>query len=399
MKCFKSAKKIVETLQNRGFIAYFAGGWVRDHLLGKHADDIDIATTATPEELIKLFPKTIPVGILFSILIVVQDDEQYEVATFRAEQDYLDGRRPSKIQHVSAEEDAKRRDFTINGMFYDPVTGLIYDYVGGREDLKRGIIRAVGNPHIRFKEDRLRMIRACRYSARYSFPIEENTFEAILYHAGELFPAVAIERVYAEFKKMLTDPHLFKAFLLMHQCKLLEVIFQGRNILSYEKLSTKFLNPPPFPVGTYPTIYMYELFEPLSLEAKLEICYLFKVSKEEIKFTQELEKWKDSMGYSNYQLVKLYAEPLADKFLVIASIYQNDPLFETFHKQKQHFLAAHTLRMKNNSPLVTSADLIQLGIKSGPALGIALKQAEELCANYNCSLKEEVILLLNSKDK
>lgn len=395
MKCFNSAKKIVQTLQNSGFIAYFAGGWVRDYLLGKDPYDIDIATTATPDEIMNLFPKTIPVGINFSILIVVQDDEQHEVATFRAEEEHLDGRRPSKILHVSPEEDAKRRDFTINGMFYDPLTDTVYDYVGGKDDLKKGIIRAVGNPHIRFKEDRLRMIRACRYSARFFFPIEENTFQAILSHASELFPAVAIERVYDEFNKMTKDPHLFDALLLMHKCNLLEVIFKNLPLISYEKLYKKLHNLPKFPKNTYPSLYMYELFEKLSLEQKLNLCLNFKVSKAEMNFTQELNKWDNSMEYTDYQLAKLYANPLADRHLEIASIYKNDSAFATFHKKKQHLLSSHVKRLQANTLLVTAADLIALGMEKGKGLGNALQKAEELCINHNCSSKEEVIALLN----
>jgi len=248
MNYYNAAKKIVETLSSKGFIAYFAGGWVRDHLLGRNADDIDIATNATVDEIMALFPKTIPVGINFSILIVVQDGVHAEVATFRKESDYEDGRRPNRIIHCGPEEDAKRRDFTINGMFFDPLTEKIYDFVGGKIDLEKKIIRAIGDPHHRFFEDRLRMIRACRYSARFGFPIEEQTQKAIISHASELFPAVAIERVYDEFKKMVREHHLFDGLLLMHKFGLLNVIFKGLPLLSHEKLEKKLKGLPQFPL-------------------------------------------------------------------------------------------------------------------------------------------------------
>jgi len=188
------AASIVKKLSSAGHIAYFAGGWVRDFLMERPSDDIDIATSATPEEVQALFPKTIPVGIAFGIVIVVEDGHQFEVATFRQDQGYVDGRRPQGISSATPEEDAQRRDFTINGMFYDPIEKKLYDYVDGQKDIKKGIIKAIGNPHERFLEDRLRMMRAVRYSTRFNFPIESDTLQAILAHADSLLPAVALER-------------------------------------------------------------------------------------------------------------------------------------------------------------------------------------------------------------
>jgi len=396
MNYYNAAKKIVETLSSKGFIAYFAGGWVRDHLLGRNADDIDIATNATVDEIMALFPKTIPVGINFSILIVVQDGVHAEVATFRKESDYEDGRRPKSIIHCGPEEDAKRRDFTINGMFFDPLTEKIYDFVGGKIDLEKKIIRAIGDPHHRFFEDRLRMIRACRYSARFGFPIEEQTQKAIISHASELFPAVAIERVYDEFKKMVREHHLFDGLLLMHKFGLLNVIFKGLPLLSHEKLEKKLTALPQFPDETYPIIFLYELFEELSLEKKLSLCKAFKVSNKEIQFTQELEKWKFSLHASNYDLVHLYAHSESKLCQTITAIYLDDKNFLSFHKKKQAELSAHVDRLIANTPLITSKDLMDLGMKPGIVLGKALKKAEELCINYNLSSKTEVLKLLQA---
>jgi poly(A) polymerase len=192
----KKATQIVETLKEKGFIAYFAGGWVRDFLLGIDSDDIDIATNAPPETIEKLFPHTIPIGKAFGIILVIMNEHKYEVATFRKDIEYKDGRRPSAIEYTTAFEDAKRRDFTINGMFFDPLSEKVMDYVGGEEDLKKKIIRAIGNPHERIKEDRLRMLRAIRLSSKFDFEIEEKTKKAILAHSNELTPFVAIERFY-----------------------------------------------------------------------------------------------------------------------------------------------------------------------------------------------------------
>ena len=391
MKCYNAAKKIVETLQGAGFTAYFAGGWVRDHLLGKEADDIDIATDAVPEQVMELFPKTIPVGIHFSIIIVVQDEVHCEVATFREESGYHDGRRPKTVRHTTAEEDAKRRDFTINGMFFDPVTETVYDFVDGKKDLARKVIRAIGDPHLRFQEDRLRMIRACRYSARFSFPIEEETAIAILAHASELFPAVAIERVYDEFKKMTRDPHLFEALLLLHKYTLLGVIFQGFPLLSYEKLEEKLRTPLPFPEHTYPMVYLFELLEEISLEKKIEICTHFRVSNKELEFAKELHKWEHSTHMTEVELVELYSFEQSKECEQIASIHQKNTSFEEFHKSKRAKLFAHVERSKANTPLVSASDLIERGYAPGKELGALLKRAKTLAIELDLSTKEEVL--------
>ena len=152
----RSARKVIDKLVLEGHTAYYAGGYVRDRIMGHPSDDIDIATTAPVEIVQTLFKKTIPVGVQFGIVIVVMDGHQFEVATFRKEEEYKDGRRPTKIEPATPEEDAVRRDFTINGMFYDPTTGEVIDYIDGKKDIKHRIIRAIGNPKERFMEDRLR---------------------------------------------------------------------------------------------------------------------------------------------------------------------------------------------------------------------------------------------------
>ena len=177
MDSFSTALKIIEKLQQNGGVAYIAGGAVRDFLMGLQPSDIDIVTSLTVDAIRPLFKKTIEVGIQFGIIIVVEDNHKFEIATFRTDLEYKDGRRPTIIMQSSPEEDAKRRDFTINGMFLDPLTNETLDYVGGKEDLKERVIRAIGNPHDRFREDRLRMIRAIRYAAKFEFSIDPLTQE------------------------------------------------------------------------------------------------------------------------------------------------------------------------------------------------------------------------------
>jgi len=199
-----TALKILKQIRAAGFTAYFAGGSVRDRLLGRDARDYDIATSATPDQIEALFPKTVAVGKVFGVIVVVEDGTETEVATFRADGGYQDGRRPDSIHFCGAEEDAKRRDFTVNGMFYDPVEDKVIDYVGGRDDLKKKIIRAIGDPEKRFTEDHLRMLRAVRFAHTLGFAIEPATRAAIQKHAPDL-AKISAERIENEFSRTLTE--------------------------------------------------------------------------------------------------------------------------------------------------------------------------------------------------
>src|ERR1039457_2894155 len=199
------ATKIAERLQSAGFAAFWVGGCVRDFLLGREAQDFDIATDARPEQVEKLFRKTIPVGRKFGVIIVVEGGQQFQVATFRAEADYQDGRRPEKIIFANAEADALRRDFTVNGLFYDPLTQKIHDWVGGEKDLRAKIIRTIGSPEERFGEDHLRLLRAVRFAARLGFEIEPKTFAAIQSLALKI-KLISAERVRDELIKLFAPP-------------------------------------------------------------------------------------------------------------------------------------------------------------------------------------------------
>ena len=208
------ALEIVLQLRAAGHIALFAGGCVRDSLLGREAKDYDIATTARPEQVRKLFGhrRTLAVGASFGVIMVLapQGGGQVEVATFRTEGPYLDGRRPESVAFCTPEEDARRRDFTINGMFFDPVEQRVLDFVSGEQDLNAKIVRAIGNPHERFREDKLRMLRAVRFTATLGFSLDPETADAIRAMASELI-VVSSERIAQELKKMLLDPHRRRA--------------------------------------------------------------------------------------------------------------------------------------------------------------------------------------------
>ena len=215
-------------------MAYFAGGCVRDTLLGHKPKDFDVATDAPPLRVRQLFGNTQAVGAAFGVILVRIGRSQIEVATFRHDGKYLDGRRPSEVQFTTAEEDAKRRDFTINGLFLDPLKpGLpdeqVIDYVGGREDLRARVVRAIGEPEARFEEDHLRLMRAVRFASRFGFEIEPRTAEAIRNHAERL-ARISPERVGEELRAMLTPPTRVRAWVLLGQYGLKGVIFRFLDI-------------------------------------------------------------------------------------------------------------------------------------------------------------------------
>ena len=218
------AEKICRTLREAGRQAYLVGGCVRDLVLGREPDDYDVATDATPDRVQELFPSSIGVGAQFGVIIVAEDSAQVEVATFRSDIGYSDGRHPDNVVYASSpREDVLRRDFTINGLLMDPATGEVLDYVGGQEDLRAGIIRAIGEPAQRFTEDKLRMVRAVRFAARFRYGIEGATFAAIRKLAGSV-SQVSAERLRDELTKLLTEGAVRRGFELLDEAGLLEAV-------------------------------------------------------------------------------------------------------------------------------------------------------------------------------
>ena len=211
MEEINAAREIASRLVDAGHVALFAGGCVRDFLMGHTPKDYDIATSATPQQVLAIFPKSNEVGAHFGVVIVKNHGHHIEVATFRTDGSYSDSRRPDHVIFSTAEDDAQRRDFTMNGLFQDPFTDKVIDYVGGSIDLHAGILRAIGDPHLRFSEDALRLLRAIRFATCLQFTIEENTWQAIMTHAA-LLANISPERIRDELAKMLVSPHRARAF-------------------------------------------------------------------------------------------------------------------------------------------------------------------------------------------
>lgn len=215
------AIKIVESLQVAGFEAYFVGGCVRDLILHHEPEDYDIATSAHPADILKIFPKAKAVGAEFGVMLV---DKDFEVATFREESDYLDGRRPSKVEYSTAEKDAQRRDFTINAIFYDPITEKFKDYVNGRSDLRRGILRFIGDPGERIQEDFLRILRAVRFKHRFDLEFHTDTKQALEKHSS-LVSEITVERILLELNKIIIHRSNGAAFHELFELGILSRIF------------------------------------------------------------------------------------------------------------------------------------------------------------------------------
>ena len=361
--------------------------------------------SAPVEEIQNLFPKTIPVGISFGIVIVVEGGHHFEVATFRKDRGYVDGRRPVGIDPAAPREDALRRDFTINGMFYDPLQERLYDFVGGQEDIKKGVVRAIGDPHERFLEDRLRMMRAVRYSTRFDFPIEPATSQAILDHAPSLLPAVAMERIWQEFKKMSQFAHFDSGLLSLHQLNLLPTIFPALKGVSVEEVKKRLAPLEGYPPDCPAIAELIELFPHHSLEKLLELCDYLKLSKQEREFVSFFHRSKELLSMPDEWLLNLeriewaqfYAHPRAFLCIQIFSAHlppNQRTAYVEEHEKRMTSLLPFIERIRSHTPVVRSEHLLQEGIQPGKTMGALLKEAERLSVNKELETPAEIIAFL-----
>jgi len=400
LKTKEIATRVVKKLQEAGFIAYFAGGWVRDHLMQHPSDDIDIATDASVDQIKELFAKTIPVGVAFGIVIVVEEGEHFEVATFRKDRGYFDGRRPSGIDPAIPEEDAQRRDFTINGMFYDPVSEELFDFVGGKEDIDKQVIRAIGDPHERFAEDRLRMMRAVRYSTRFGFPIEEKTVEAIRAHAPELLPSVAMERVWQEFKKMSEFAHFDTGLILLHDLRLLPTIFPDLKEISLEEIQLRVECIERFPKDAPTFAELLELFPDHDLDQVSQLAEMLKLSNKEKAFVQFYyhaqtlcnmpADWLEKL--EKIEWAQFYAEDHSKIGLEMVSVRQKNPAqFLKEHRERQTMLESHIERIRAKRPYLQAEHLIKERVQPGEKMGELLTEGMRIAVNEEITDPNELI--------
>lgn len=399
----KSATYVVKQLQDAGYIAYFAGGWVRDFLMKRPSDDIDIATDASVTEIQRLFPKTIPVGVAFGIVIVLQSGDQFEVASFRKDRGYVDGRRPTGVDPATPEEDANRRDFTINGMFYDPIAEKLYDFIGGEKDIQRKVIRAIGNPHERFFEDRLRMMRAVRYSTRFNFPIDQGTLNAIRAHANDLLPAVAMERVWQEFKKMSNFAHFDTGLIMLHDLGLLPVIFPALKDVSLHEIKRRVQYIEKFPKGSPTFAELLELFPTHDLDQIFQLADYLKLSNKETAFAkfyhhaQALysmpKEWLEKL--EKLEWAEFYADPYSEIGLSMLAVKQSDPAaFKKEQEQRQQALANPIERIRSKNPYLRAEHLLAIGIPPGEKMGDLLEEGMRIAVNREIEDPQIIIALL-----
>lgn len=384
METVEIAKKICRKLRAEGYIAYFAGGWVRDFLLGHPSADIDIATNAPLDEVVKMFPKTTLVGLAFGVVIVQEEGFAFEVAAFRKDLSYSNGRRPDGIEPSTPEEDAERRDFTINGIFYDPLDGQIYDFIGGKEDLKKGVIRAIGNPHERFVEDRLRMIRAVRFSSRFGFPIEAETRIAIQKSAPTLFPAVAKERIYQEFIKM-EGLNFIPSLIELKKLSLLDEIFPSLKEVTINDFQSMCASIP----DNIPMVAkLRELLKKFPYDIQIQELSALKLSSKEIELIDYLYLAEISLRNKAFstpsEWARFYAHPSSE---VAVSLYGDKEV----HENRQALLKEAIERLRQKRPVVTSQHLLEKGIKPGREMGELLKRAETVAIDNNLTEPDKVL--------
>ncbi len=408
----EKALAIVKRLRDEKHQAFLAGGCVRDALLGKAPKDYDIATDAQPGEVQRIFPQTIPLGTQFGVVLVVLEGESFAVTTFRFDGPYLDGRHPSHVRFGSMEEDIMRRDFTINGMLYDTYQDRLIDLVDGEKDLKRGIVRAIGDPRQRFEEDRLRMVRAIRFAAGLEFEIEENTLKAIQGQAPTI-TQVAWERIGEETTRVLTEGGARRGFELMDTTGLLGALLPEVVALKGVEQSPEY-----HPEGdvfthtlgllghlTAPTetlaygCLLHDIAKPSCFERRGEKITFYNHTDKGAEMALEILKrlkrsravWervaflvKNHLRYTQAPKMRLSTlkrflrEDAIEELLELCRIdtlsSNEDLQYYNFCKQKMAELKEEEI---HPTPILRGKDLIAMGFSPGPIFQEILKQIEE----------------------
>lgn len=363
------AVKIIEQLRSEGHKALLAGGCVRDMLLDRPANDYDVATSARPDQITSIFKRTLKVGAKFGVIIVILDSQQVEVATFRTESGYDDGRHPTKVEFTDAAEDASRRDFTVNGMFYDPVTDKIIDYVNGQADLKSRIIRTIGGARKRFDEDYLRMLRAIRFSTQLDFDIEQLTWSAIYCNASKI-TEISSERITMELEGVLVAPHRSRGISMLSESGLASAIFPG---FSGQKVQTAIKVLGNLPQKLDFMLGLAGFFSGCDTEYAFECSKLLRLSRNQNRHLKFLLLGKgklleDKMPVS--QLKTILAEPYFDDLFEFQRAIQKAQrkTVASLNKLKKRIKDLGDVELQPK-PIMNGNEIIKLGIAAGPVLG------------------------------
>jgi poly(A) polymerase len=377
---------VLKHLRQAGHQALLAGGCVRDMLLGRKCSDYDIATSAAPDEVRKLFNRVLMIGAKFGVVMVLHENRQVEVATFRSDLSYTDGRRPDGVTFTTPRQDAKRRDFTINGMFYDPITEEIIDYVGGQEDLARKLVRTIGSPDRRFAEDYLRMMRAVRFAVRLDFAIDEATAAAIEKHAKNI-ATISGERICDELSKMLAEKSAQLAIETLHRVgladKVLGELFEDED--RWDRAVKR--------VGAVEsrgdlTLAIAALLCELTPKVISKIIRRWGASND-LKnalcwISSNLASWTEACDMPLCEFKRLLAGEHFQRLLILWRFQEQ--LADAGDKTCNRIAAradAIPAELIAPKPMVSGADLIEMGLREGPQLGRIAS------AIYDAQLNEE----------
>jgi len=405
---------VARRLREAGYVAYFAGGCVRDMVRGVEPHDYDIATTATPDEVQKLFSRTVPVGAQFGVVLVLEEEQKFEVATFRSDDVYIDGRRPTSVRYGSPEEDAQRRDFTINGLFFDPITNEIIDLVGGKQDIERKLVRTIGEPRQRFGEDKLRLLRAVRFAANLGFAVEERTFDALKEMAAQV-QVVSAERIRDELIKIFTQPNAGRGLDLLAETGLLDQVLpevaamkgveqppdfhpEG-DVFKHTRLMLESLPPNPSLVLTF-AVLLHDVGKPPTFERAPDRIRFNGHDRVGAELAEQILR---RLRFSNDEIAKIVLcvrEHMRMQFVkemrpskvkrILGRETFSDELelhridCEASHRNLENyeFLKAKAAELPPEvvkpTPLLTGHDLLALGLKPGPIIGQILREIEEL---------------------
>jgi len=424
----KAAQGIVACLREHGHVAYFAGGCVRDIARGETPKDFDIATDATPDAVQKIFSRTYAVGAHFGVIVVLEEDFQFEVATFRSDDAYVDGRRPTAVHFSSPEEDAKRRDFTINGMFFDPEKNEVIDFVGGRADLDAKLVRAIGDPAQRFAEDRLRMLRAVRFATVLDYKIDNRTWEALVLNAPSI-TEISAERIREELVRIFLSPNRVHGWDLLDEsgllcailpeiepmkgCKQPEQFHPEGDVFQHTRIMLQLL-PEKVSVPLVFSVLFHDVAKPstasvdetgrirfnghdrLGAEMTEQIMERLRFSRAEIDATVEMVRqhmvFKDVPRMRVAKLKRFMARPTFEEELELHRVdcASSHGMMENydFLRQKREEFANEPIIPP---PLVRGEDLIALGMKPGPKFGDILEAVETRQLEGTLHTREEAL--------
>jgi len=424
----EAARRVATRLRESGHIAYYAGGCVRDMVRGLTPKDYDIATDARPEAVQNLFARTFAVGAHFGVIIVLENGFQFEVATFRSDDAYIDGRHPSAVHFSSPEEDAQRRDFTINGMFYDPVADKVIDLVGGRADIEAKLVRAIGDPAQRFAEDRLRMLRAVRFATVLDYEIEKQTWDALLTNAASI-SQISAERIRDELVRIFLSPNRVRGWDLLDSSGLMRAILPEldamKGVLQPEQFHPEgdvfvhtrlmlLLLPEKVSVQLVFAVLFHDVAKPVTarmdktgrirfnehdrIGAQMTeaIMRRLRFSGDEIEATVEMVSqhmvFKDAPKMRVAKLKRFMARPTFEEELELhrvdcESSHRNLDNYEFLLRKREEFANEPIIP----APLVRGDDLIALGLKPGPKFGEILEAVETRQLEGTLRTREEAL--------